>query len=415
MRRLLPCLCLLLLGCGSAAEAPGRAAGAVSHAHADSTAGESAQPAVPDPSAPWPATLPPHAGAPGATPLAGAIQVWRLGSRWFDVPAAPAPPSSHVAGEIVEEGELEDEEIEEGEEVLVAPTHTVFRGLDRHSASFLRPPVYAQGAVQFSCAVTAWPDEAHHVNALSDEDPLVRLQALVVLMKVRAPRSIEAQWQTLQGLDALPDEPGAARLLGELFAAFAYPALRPHLARTPPESDYDDDHAQQWAARAAGLLQQWDALPRLRVLSGSMNLGTSLAAERALVMFPGPEADQALRHCVVVGRYNAWIHAASALFRRDPRLLEETLLHDDPQGARYQVAIFLGRLGNPLCVPMLCEEVARVNRIDEEMFALIEALAEDTHRALVRALPARVRPDQRDRAEAVRAAVLRRLGPAPGR
>lgn len=401
---LLAAILTLSSGCGSSGDDQRRAA---------PSKPETANVAVPDVKAPWPARLPSHLGAEGSNAVTDAIQVWRLGAVYTT--AAPTHPESE-SGPTGNESEEEDEEDEEGEFVepsteVERESATVFQGIDRRSGWLLESPIYVQSAVQFSCSVTAYSNEYRHVKALGDADALVRLQALVVLMKVRAPRTIAKQWQTLQSLTDLPDHPGLSRLLGELQAAFAYPALRADLMRTPPADTYEDDYPQQWAARAAGVDQCWEALPRLRELSTSDNLDTNLAAERSLTEFEGREADEALQHCVLGWQYNAWIHAAGTLLRRNPTLLENTLLEADvPKGSRYQVAVFLGRLGNAAAVPMLCDEVGGVQRIDREMFDLIEALADDRHREVVQALPGKVRKNQLARAEAVRTAVLERLG-----
>jgi len=372
---------------------------------------------VPDIEAPWPEHLPATLGAEGSEAVTDAIQVWRRGGVY--ITSAPVRAKSAKAVQAEPTEEVEDvEEVEELEgpddiEDAEAAVPQVFRGMDERTGRYLTPPVYVQSAVQFSCGVSVNADEWWHTEALTSEDPLVRLQALVVLMKVKAPRTVAKQWQVLQGLDDLSPRPGLARLLGELHAAFEYPALKTDLLRSPPKGEYGHDHAQQWALRAAGAARCWDALARLRDLSTNDNLDTSLAAERSLADFKGRAAEEALAHCVLGWRYNAWIRAAATLSRRDPVLLERTLLEAEiPQGARYQAAVFLGRLGNPRAVPMLCADVGGIALIDGEMFDLIESLAGPEHRALVEALPDGVREEQRERAEAVRASVLRRLAKA---
>lgn len=390
----LPVVLVLSFGCGSGGEAP------VESPSKPETLGV----AIADIDAPWPAKLPAHLGAEGSNAITDAIQVWRVGVKYFDAPQVDVDNSV----------EAEEEEIEVVETVEPDPkTPNGFRGMDHASEAFLTTPTYADSAVQFSCAITAYAGEYHHVQALDADDALIRLQALVVLMKVKAPRTVAKQWQALESLQNLPDRPGVARLLGELRAAFEYPALKPDLMRAPPADEYKDDHGQQWAARAAGAAKCWQALPRLRELSVCDNLNTNLAAERSLIDYDGPQADEALQHCVLGWKYNAWIRAAGALLKRAPRLLEETLLEAKiPDGARYQAAVFLGRLGNADAVPMLCEEVGGVQRIDKQMFDLIEALADERHRAAIQALPDQVRENQRERAESVRATVVTRLDPS---
>jgi hypothetical protein len=143
------------------------------------------------------------------------------------------------------------------------------------------------------------------------------------------------------------------------------------------------------------------ALPRLRELSVSGNLHTSLAAERSLEDFEGPEADEALGFCLLGWKYDAYVRAGSVLAERNKRYLKQILSNiAAPPKCRYWQAILLARAGSVEAVPLLVSEVHKMDMIDREMFEHIGRLAQPRHRDLIESLPGLVRPDQADDARA---------------
>lgn len=339
--------------------------------------------------------------------LGQAAQVWRLGADAWQ----PEPPAEEAAWQgTEEEGEeevllVEDIHLSGGNADELPP----LTALDEATALFLRVPS-RNSAVQFSCSSVGRPRLWRITQALEEGDPAVRLLALTVLMKVHAPRTVAEQWQALQDAHDLDGHPELAWLLAELDRAFAWESVEALIQQAPPEGEYEINYDLEWGLRAAGVARHWEAVPRLRALTHSENLHTSLTAERSLEDFPGPQADEALVHCVLGWRYNAYERAARALLQRNPTLLERTLLENEaPEDCRYQQGVFLGRLGSPAAVPILCETLPRYQIIDREMFDQVEALATAQHLALVDALPDRVRDNQRERAESVRASVRARL------
>lgn len=241
---------------------------------------------------------------------------------------------------------------------------------------------------------------------LEGPDDVVRLQALCVLVKVRASRSVRNQWDVLQHLltTGRPDVVAVAR---RIEVAFGTDALDDTLQRS---LDPDTSAELQWAVRAAGVTRYRASLGRLAELSRSEDLHVSLAAERSLESFDGPEAIDALAHCVQGWRPSASVRACEALLERDPERLRATLLEVAASDGLYWKGVFLGRLDDPRCVPILCAELPRASMVDAEMFEAIERLAGEDHIAMVESLPMRVRDEQKARATQAVAAVRARLG-----
>ncbi len=362
------------------------------------------EPPAPPAPAPQPPILDPIVDPIVDPILDQAVRVWRLAPDELDMQEEDRLPGERVV-RTWEEGDLVIEEVEHDPAADDEP----FRALDDAAVLFLRVPSL-RAAVQFSDASVGRPQEWRITTALTEGEPNARLLALAILMRVRAPRSVAEQWEALEAARLLEGHPELPALLAELDRAFAWESVESLIEREPPEGDYEVDHGLEWGLRAAGVARHWEALPRLRALTRSENLHTSLTAERSLEDFPGPEADDALVHCLLGWRYNAYVRAARALQKRHPELLERTLLENDaPEDCRYQQGVFLGRLGSPAAVPILCETLPRYQIIDREMFDLVEALATKEHRALVDALPAQVRENQRARADQVREHVRARL------
>ena len=65
-------------------------------------------------------------------------------------------------------------------------------------------------------------------------------------------------------------------------------------------------------------------------------------------------------------------------------------------------------------MPILCETVAELSRVDRDMLQHIGQLATSDQVALIRALPSIVRPDQQAAAEKAIHAALERLGGSEG-
>jgi hypothetical protein len=158
------------------------------------------------------------------------------------------------------------------------------------------------------------------------------------------------------------------------------------------------------------LIRDEKALPRLIELSGSVDLDTSLAAERSLEDFTGPKANQALAGCLLGWQDGAWERAGNALVKRDKQLLIKVLLQGKvPPICRYYQGILLARCNHPSAVPILCDEVRKYAMIDIEMFTHIARLGNPEHADLIRALPINVRTDQGGMAEEALIEFMRRM------
>jgi hypothetical protein len=313
-----------------------------------------------------------------------AFQVWRLGKNYFEGGEGDSPHDENHA--------------------------VVFRGIDEKTRRFLAWP-NLQPVVQFGCAggeVT--PYEEALVETLKAGEPALKLQALAILMKLRAPSSVPLQWKALGELRQNNDRPQWQPLLAEWQACFDPQRLERELRQAPRgHGDYESASPTfLWSIRAAGVIQDVRARDRLVTLStggdtslpADLILDTSLAAERSLEDFTGPEANKALVRCVLGWKYDAYVRAGHALLKRDKALLTKVLLEAKaPKNCRFYQGLLLARCDNAAAVPILCEEIPTYQIIDGKMFAQIARLGGAEHREMIQSLPARVRPDQRDVAE----------------
>jgi hypothetical protein len=312
-----------------------------------------------------------------------AFQVWRLGEKYF---------------ERGEDDSADDEN-----------AAVVFTGVDERTGRFLAWP-NLQPAVQFGCATYATPYEDALIETLKTGKPARQLQALAILMKLRAPSSVPLQWKALGELGQIKDRPQWKPLLAEWQACFDPQRLEQELrqALAEHEAEESEERSFLWSIRAAGAIRDVRALDRLATLStgddanlaAEWTLHTSLAAERSLEEFNGREADKALVRCLLGWKYDAYVRAGNALLKRDKALLTKVLLAAKaPKNCRFYQGLFLARCDNAAAVPILCTEVPTYQIIDREMFAHIARLGSAEHREMIRSLPARVRPDQRALAE----------------
>ena len=344
------------------------------------------------------------AAQPSDDPVLRAVAVFERGEG--GIPRPPPTPAAPSA-----EPPPAEEEFDLPERSKPWPA-TPFSTFDARVRLFLAVP-FLEDAVQFSCAGSVHADEYWVTKGLDDEDPLVRLRALVVLVRLRAPRTVEKQWATLEALERGPRGAEFAQATTRVRAAFAPEAIDRTLADPPPATEYSTPADYQWALRAAGVTRHRGALDRLAELSRSDVLHVSLSAERSLEDFEGPDADAALARCVDGWQYNASLRAAGALLRRDPERLRATLAElDPPEDRAYWKGIYLARLEDARAVPILCRTVPRISLIDGEMFDAIERLAGPADLEGVEALPARVREGQRARATTVVERVRTRLAAA---
>jgi hypothetical protein len=283
----------------------------------------------------------------------------------------------------------------------------------RHqSSSFPTKPV-----VQFSCAGHSNPLEDALEQALMRDNDIERLNALEVLVTRPSPASVPFQWQALQALLQRGEDSDRIADLNRRFEASTILSI----IEGPPPNEADNAQRQaclrfHWNVRAAGVLQIKEAIPRLAELGRCGELYSSLAAEASLEDFSGQEADEALVQVYLGYRYNAYIHAAQALLKRNPLLLTEALrTNEAPPDAEYQRALLLARVDSPLAVPLLCKTVPRYQLIDREMFEQVARLATSEQKELVEQLPAIVRDTQQEMAQQCVAAYRQRMSETDNR
>jgi hypothetical protein len=338
-----------------------------------------------------------------------ATRLWRQGSK-ADLP----PEQSQV--DFVENG---DGTITVASTTSSSKGPIEFTGLNSRAQGFI-DGIGIKPAVQFSCVVHSSAYEEALERALLSEDPNLRLQALVALVRAQAPASVDEQWRTLRSLRARRDAP---ELLAEIEARFSESHLAEFLAQPAMDDfiwsqnpEYNElisrRNERHWCIRAAGATACLSMLDRLIELSRDENLGDSLAAEASLEQFDGEKGDQALVACLHGWRYNAAGRAGRALVSRNKNLLAMELKKDAavPETYRYEQGLLLAACNDPAAVPILCATVGTMQIIDRTMFDEIARLAGPQHRDLIEGLPDRVRPAQRARAEAVRDKVIESLG-----
>lgn len=265
-----------------------------------------------------------------------------------------------------------------------------------------------RNAVQFSDALSAHPEEDRCEQDLDAQDPEVRLRAVFQLVQARAPRSAQRQWDTWNDLRDELSNAEDLKVHAALGEDFASRSLVQTLDNFEPDVAAGGTDAQ-WAIRMIGVTGRTELLGRVAAYATSSDLHLSLTAGRTLEDFKGAAANEALLGCVQAWRYDTFLRAARALQVRDAELLEAGLIRmGPPDDRRAWYGILLGRLGSAHAVSSLCEEVGSMSRVDAEMFAMIEALAQPEHRELIEGLPDQVRDGQRERAEQVVAAVRNR-------
>lgn len=239
--------------------------------------------------------------------------------------------------------------------------------------------------------------------ALENPDPLIRLRALVVLMRIGAPRSVQRQWRALRSLELGRHGPTFAFATAKLRAAFSPFAIDPVIAKPIPHFCH---RRTQWAIRAAGVAGHDHAVVRLAEIAAGANEAASAAAAMSLGELAGPVADAALARCVTESAAGEW-QAARALYDRNPERLRTALLLT-PVAKRHRLhGRYLTRLNEPAGVPLLCDEAWRLDDADLDA---ITRLALPEHIDAVRAMPGRAREHMVDRVRQVVAAVRARLG-----
>ncbi|MCR9165731.1 MAG: hypothetical protein ACE37F_07615 [Nannocystaceae bacterium] len=279
-----------------------------------------------------------------------------------------------------------------------------FEEIDAPLAAFLEYP-NMQPAVQFSCAVMATPGEARLAKALEAKDDARALLALASLMHVHSPSTVQAQHDALTRLRAR--RPKWKATLARLSARFSPKALTRALAEDPPADDrYGDAPTLEWTIRAVGVRKQKSALPRLATLCVSDHLHTSLAAERSIEDFTGPQALSALAACVEGWQYDAADRALGTLRERDPDLARRALetMPIPPADSLYRYDNALRSVAAPSTVPRLVailpdlerpsaaidalEDHARPEHADaiEALIPKLDATHEERLRALVQQL-----------------------------
>jgi hypothetical protein len=335
-----------------------------------------------------------------SAPVADSIQVWLLGDDYFHFSHGDHDDSFDMSCT----SSFDDIE---------------FTGIDLKTRSFLSVPSL-KPAVQFSCATSPTPYEDALEKALRSDAWDLKLQALVLLMKVKSSRHVDLQWKVLKELQEATPSLRLDEFLSELEKRFELEGLMRELEALVKQGNrigrFSQPEEKCWAIRAVAAIQHRNAIPLLAKLSTKDNLEISLAAERSLEDFEGEESDKALGVCLLGWKYNAFECAGYALLKRNKALLNQLLSSEDaPKNCRYIQGILLAECANPQAVPILCETVPRYQIIDGKMFAHIARLAGPEHRNMIELLPSRVRPNQLHKALAVERAYKDRMKELEGR
>lgn len=287
--------------------------------------------------------------------------------------------------------------------------------LDAKAIRFLREEVpYACENPVCGLIPLSTTDERRIEEGLDDEREGVRLLALTLLMRKRAPTSVAEQWRALEDLGDLRGPAEVRDLLEDLATAFSPKAIDALLARPAPTrwQDADRNVSLEWAARAAGVREHAGALPRLAELTASEEVRIAYPAVWSVGELPGEGAVDALVRCLEARGIGAR-PAAQALFRRAPERLERALLSSRFDDGWYdQKGFWLAEFDNPLAVPLLCESVSGEEKWKFDYsgrFDAIARLARPEHLAIVEALPDRVPVRRRRGAVETVEAVRQRL------
>lgn len=234
----------------------------------------------------------------------------------------------------------------EPETVTLFVEETVLDEIGDNDLLPLRP------VVQFGCWSAPHPIEDSLEAGLQGSEDGKRLAALDRLVEVFAPSSVALQYAAY--LDLKEKYPQHASVLAAS-QAFNREWISSVVFRSAPADEYSSDSYQfYWCIRAAGVLKMRELLPRLLELSAAGNLYTTLAAERSIEDFDGPEGEEALLHVISLWKYNAFQHAAAAMIERNPERLSYTLEQIAPPAKyHYSYALILARCGNAKAVPHL--------------------------------------------------------------
>jgi hypothetical protein len=374
----------------------------------------------------YPDNLQQHWDPDHPNPIVDAVQVWRLGEAYFTAGQRMTKEEAKAFDDAMERA-MKNAVVNPDGSISVPATEPItvprrseispreFKQIDGPDTIPFLDGNSLKPVVQFSCARQSSAYEDALEVALENKDPEIRVQALAVLLRCKAAHSAAEQWKTLQDLKKVDKGPLWSTLLEEMETHFDARRLTEALKAPPPEEGFYSDSSlngilererQQnlyyWHVRATGARKLKEQLPRLAELSLSRGIYISLAAEKSLEDFEGNDGDQALARCLLGWRYNAYVHAADALLKRNKKLLENSLLQAAvPDDCRYIQGIYLAKCDNPEAVPILCETVGKVHIIDGSMFAEIARLATHAQQKVIVDLPSHVRPEQKARAEEI--------------
>lgn len=180
-----------------------------------------------------------------------------------------------------------------------------FREFDERVRRFIANP-RVRPAVRTGCVPHGSAAENWVTTGLGSEDPLIRLRALAVLMRVGAPHSVDRQWRTLRSLELGPHGPTFAAATMRLRAAFSPSVVDSVLEQPIPHACH---RRTRWAIRAAGVAGHYRALSRLTEIALGPNRRASLAAAVSIGELRGPVADAALARCVAESAHCDWLAA----------------------------------------------------------------------------------------------------------
>jgi hypothetical protein len=177
---------------------------------------------------------------------------------------------------------------------------------------------------------TSGGEQREFIDALAKGSPDARIQALALLVRVRSPATVPEQWTALGDLKKELVSRAWDEVLLEIERAFDPVSIAAEISGAPePSGRWRRDYAFEWSVRAAGVARLASLLPRLRDLSADSDANISVAAARSLEDFSGPDADEALTHCLLEWRYFAFVRAGRALLERNPELLLDVLRDAD--------------------------------------------------------------------------------------
>jgi hypothetical protein len=209
-----------------------------------------------------------------------------------------------------------------------------FRAIDWGVAGFLRRDRYPR--IQWTDSVPGDPEFARLRGGLVSGDPVVQLQALVVLVRSGTSANVREQWRVAQELrDKWTAGTREQALVSEVLKCFDQEQIKKWLPEpSEPPLDGAGPRSVLWLVGARGCARSADAVEDLRRYALHLDSDVAVAGVEALRSIDSHESRRALMAVVKQGVWPAASCAAEALGRQAPEMLRRIVSDTDvaPEG-----------------------------------------------------------------------------------